>query len=385
MGIDRSKQNKMGSSTARSSSSVSDSDPELALDLQQSPGVDLQVFHILASGKVVPCDDVDAALVDVRSSEQTNQASYWIHVDADERHREEWNEWIDRLNLGCYISGQIKRPAHEWLSNVMCTRLKALVMFRILPSSETSEKIEFDKDRYYRHLAAVVTTRMLLTFTTTSQRDIKSIHTTRASVRHMTQDEALHEGSSSAALLSVLEFHLRNTQDAITALRNKSLLMVKQMDLEPKKISLEDILNLRNSVLTILSVAEEQLHCLAMMKDMDKESDGADFGKIEGALAMLAKTAKSTELLAQRIERRVEGLKNAFGAHQQDRMNRRLEILTVVSVIFMPLTFMAGVYGMNFDNMPELHHEYGYFILWGTMLAVAVGLVIFFYKEGWFN
>ncbi|MGA9172814.1 MAG: CorA family divalent cation transporter, partial [Thermoactinomyces sp.] len=60
-------------------------------------------------------------------------------------------------------------------------------------------------------------------------------------------------------------------------------------------------------------------------------------------------------------------------------------ILTVITVIFMPLTFIAGIYGMNFDYMPELHWKYGYFAVLGVMALIAFLMYIWFKKKGWFN
>jgi Mg2+ and Co2+ transporter CorA len=365
-----------------STASSSEFDPELALDLSHVPGVDFEVFHIFDTGKVVPCDDVNVALTDALSSEQTNGSSYWVHVDSDDLRIGALNAWIDRLNLGNNISNQIKRPTCEWLSKVVCTRSKALVMMRTLPLTSTDGKFKFGRADY---LAAVVTQRMLLTYTTTAQRDIKSIYTATASVKHMTQDESLREGSSSGALLCMLEFHLQNTQDVVTSLRNESLLMVQQMDLEPQKLELNVILNLRNRALAILSIAEEQCYCLAMMKDMDVESDGADFAKIEGALGMLIQTAKSTELRGKRLVKRVDGMKDAFNSYEQERMNKRVAFLTIISAIFMPLTFFAGVYGMNFTNIPELNYKHGYYLLWGFMSFMALALIVVFCVRGWFK
>ena len=61
-----------------------------------------------------------------------------------------------------------------------------------------------------------------------------------------------------------------------------------------------------------------------------------------------------------------------------------MQILTLVSVIFSPLTFIAGVYGMNFDYMPELKWHYAYFICLGVMLVITIVLVIFFKRKKWF-
>jgi magnesium transporter len=60
-----------------------------------------------------------------------------------------------------------------------------------------------------------------------------------------------------------------------------------------------------------------------------------------------------------------------------------MKILTIITAIFVPITFIAGLYGMNFDNMPELHHEYGYFFVLGVILAVAVAMVVLFRKIRW--
>jgi magnesium transporter len=58
--------------------------------------------------------------------------------------------------------------------------------------------------------------------------------------------------------------------------------------------------------------------------------------------------------------------------------------LTILSVIFIPLTFLAGIYGMNFHNMPELKSENGYFILLGIMVLVTVISVWYFKRKKWF-
>jgi magnesium transporter len=65
------------------------------------------------------------------------------------------------------------------------------------------------------------------------------------------------------------------------------------------------------------------------------------------------------------------------------RLNQIMKVLTVVMSIFVPLSFLAGVYGMNFENMPELHSQSGYFILLGLMLTIVVVLLTLFRKKRW--
>lgn len=75
---------------------------------------------------------------------------------------------------------------------------------------------------------------------------------------------------------------------------------------------------------------------------------------------------------------------NYFFSAQNHRMNEIMKLLTIVSVIFIPLTFIVGVYGMNFDNMPELHAPYGYYLTWAIMLLLVLGMVLYFRKRRWF-
>lgn len=65
------------------------------------------------------------------------------------------------------------------------------------------------------------------------------------------------------------------------------------------------------------------------------------------------------------------------------KLNKTMQILTVVTTIFVPLGFLAGVYGMNFDNIPELHFKYGYFYLLGTMIVIATSAFTLFKLKRW--
>ncbi|TDM14618.1 magnesium/cobalt transporter CorA [Macrococcus bovicus] len=66
------------------------------------------------------------------------------------------------------------------------------------------------------------------------------------------------------------------------------------------------------------------------------------------------------------------------------KMNNIMKILTIYSVIFMPLTLLAGIYGMNFDVMPELHWKYGYLGVWIVMLVITFGMILYFRRKNWF-
>lgn len=79
----------------------------------------------------------------------------------------------------------------------------------------------------------------------------------------------------------------------------------------------------------------------------------------------------------------LEGMINLYYAVQGQRMNEIMKLLTVVSTIFIPLTFIVGVYGMNFKYMPELDWHYGYLGTWILMILITVALIIYFIRKGW--
>ncbi|MBD2019431.1 magnesium/cobalt transporter CorA [Leptolyngbya sp. FACHB-36] len=84
-------------------------------------------------------------------------------------------------------------------------------------------------------------------------------------------------------------------------------------------------------------------------------------------------------------------LMDVYLSSVSNRMNEVMKLLTVISSIFIPLTFIAGVYGMNFNpeaspfNMPELNWYWGYIACWAIMLSTAAGLIFFFWRKGWFE
>ena len=77
------------------------------------------------------------------------------------------------------------------------------------------------------------------------------------------------------------------------------------------------------------------------------------------------------------------GLADTYHTIMGNRMNEVMKVLTIFATIFIPITFVAGVYGMNFDNMPELHKEWGYPAFWVIVSSVAGGMLIWFRKRKW--
>lgn len=79
----------------------------------------------------------------------------------------------------------------------------------------------------------------------------------------------------------------------------------------------------------------------------------------------------------------VTGLQDLYMSSVSNRMNEIMKVLTIMASIFIPLTFVAGIYGMNFENIPELKWRYGYFMLWGFMVCCATAMIVYFRRKKW--
>jgi len=81
------------------------------------------------------------------------------------------------------------------------------------------------------------------------------------------------------------------------------------------------------------------------------------------------------DLLASLMDLHLSGVSN--------KMNKVMQLLTIISTIFIPLTFIAGVYGMNFSYMPELDWKYSYFVVWGLMIILFIAMIFYFKRKKW--
>ncbi|AZA77366.1 magnesium transporter CorA [Chryseobacterium sp. G0186] len=79
----------------------------------------------------------------------------------------------------------------------------------------------------------------------------------------------------------------------------------------------------------------------------------------------------------------ITNLISMFLALSDQKANQVMKVLAIYSIYFLPITFIAGVYGMNFDNMPELHHKYGYYITIGVMVTIAITTFIYVRRKQW--
>jgi magnesium transporter len=148
----------------------------------------------------------------------------------------------------------------------------------------------------------------------------------------------------------------------------------------PNNEILSEIMDLKRSVLRLRSISGKQMDILHRMSRGEfaliPEDMRPFYRDVYDHLVRVVDLADSYRDL-------ISGSLEAYLSVVSNRLNEIMKVLTIFSAVMLPLTFIAGVYGMNFDNMPELHSRYGYYGAWIFMVVVAVGMLLFFKKRGW--
>ena len=87
----------------------------------------------------------------------------------------------------------------------------------------------------------------------------------------------------------------------------------------------------------------------------------------------------------QRMARKAESLVELYRFCKESHQEQVLRTLTIVTTIFIPGQFMSGVWGMNFENMPELQLKYGYYLFWAIFVTMGSVVLLYFWSQGWFS
>ena len=120
---------------------------------------------------------------------------------------------------------------------------------------------------------------------------------------------------------------------------------------------------------------------------MDRLVKDSDFMGKDDGMAVYVQDLRDHILHTQDFVRTyaemLEGLSSFFFSLTADKTNKVMQMLTVITIVFLPLTLLAGIYGMNFKHMPELEWQWSYPMLLLVMLSIAVGIYVFFKKKKW--
>lgn len=148
----------------------------------------------------------------------------------------------------------------------------------------------------------------------------------------------------------------------------------------PNKEILSEIMDLKRSVLRLRRISGKQMDILHRMSR-------GEFLLISDEMRPFYRDVCDHLVrvvdLAENYRDLISGSLEAYLSVVSNRLNEIMKVLTIFSAVMLPLTFIAGIYGMNFEHMPELHSRYGYYAAWALMIMVAVGMLLFFRRRGW--
>ncbi len=145
----------------------------------------------------------------------------------------------------------------------------------------------------------------------------------------------------------------------------------------------EQTLRLKRQLARLAAAFEDQLYCVASLQTIESDAFHA-----EGLRDYFRDAVSHLEHASRSIGRQLahlDAVQQEYQLHLQDKTNDRLRLLTIISTIFIPLTLISGIYGMNFRHMPELEWDYGYFGVLGVMLTIALAMLWGFRRAGWFR
>ncbi|KAA0549928.1 magnesium/cobalt transporter CorA [Bacillus sp. BGMRC 2118] len=198
----------------------------------------------------------------------------------------------------------------------------------------------------------------------------------------LVQSKLVSEWNPSTVLYHVLDKIVDNYFPLVYHIEDR----LDEIDANSEVKSTEELLN------EIFDVRHELLllrHTITPMRDLTyRIINSSRLKDVQGRMEYFADIHDHLLKLAEMIEASRElttDMRDSYVSLNSHQTNRVMKVLTVITTIFMPLTFIAGIYGMNFEYMPELHSEYGYYGTLLVMLVIGVGMFGWFYNKGWFK
>jgi magnesium transporter len=182
-----------------------------------------------------------------------------------------------------------------------------------------------------------------------------------------------------AVMIDVSLTCLKHTAD----LRSTAFSLDARIKRDPDTVKVDEIVDIHSRLITLGMVVSDQLPAVQALSVTDKpffhRKDTQEYlncamvnlGAAQGALG--------------RLDNKISDMRAELQMRAQEKTNHRLAVLTVFSAIFMPLTLLAGIWGMNFENMPELKSSIGYPLALGSMTFIGTAMYLFFRKGGWFD
>jgi magnesium transporter len=313
----------------------------------------------LVDGGLVRELPVDTALARWNKGDGT----FWI--DAGPMDRSTLEPVLDQLGVSEFVKTR-------------CFRIGRSTIVLALPNATFATLPIFaDAARTRRiYVAAVCVQRLLLTFRSDPLEDAERAY-------RRTEELELDDATTSHLLAGLLVRRAAATGSVAREVRDELTRLNERMDADVTAVDPPYLEKLQRRVNLLNAVAEEQRQAFELLAHA--QSPGFDPSQVHAQLGLLTAMAAATERLVDRNDARIDDLMRRVQDYKAGLLNRRLGLLTIISAIFMPLTLFAGIWGMNFEHMPELDHPNAYPAALLLMALVGVGGAWVFYRRGWFD
>lgn len=270
--------------------------------------------------------------------------------------------------------------------------LNTLVMAEVLNTDARPRVMEYDNctlisvkmlrinesngETLVENLSLVLTKTMLMSF---QEQKGDVFEPVRERIRK--QKKRIRNGGTDYLAFALLDIVVDNYLYVLSVLGEKIETLEENLLLNPNETIINDINNYKrelNFLRKSIKPAKEMIFSLVKTEsDFITESTYIHFKELEDNISQANDVSDDyREILSDQL--------NIYHTTISSKLNDIMKFLTVFSVIFIPLTFIAGIYGTNFEYVPELSYKYSYFIMWIIMILVAIGMLLFFRRKKWF-
>jgi magnesium transporter len=250
------------------------------------------------------------------------------------------------------------------------------------PQVEVFEKVLFMAMPLWKSDApATSSVRFVCVATTLITIQDESIDVIEERAERLLGDQCLLEVNTAALTLDLAGAMLKSLVPARLILRADVDAAGEALEKRPGEVDTDDLLALKRRATRLSNLLEDQLYCLVELQEA--RSQTLQLATVHAGFQELVGDIQKGQRLIARTEDRIRDLRQSSLSFLQEMTNRRLNILAVLSAIYLPSTLIAGIYGMNFEDIPITKVAYGYFIVLALMIGLVVGQIWFFYRHGW--
>lgn len=318
----------------------------------------VNAYRVMDAGHLVELDPSETEAIDGRG-----EAPVW--VDLEHPSAEELDGWLRRIEAPEVVRTVV--AASDWVGSGAIAVDEAAAF--------TLPTFGFAGDRAVRVTGVAIGT-VLLTWHADKLESLLDRHPA------LRRSGVLQEPTIAGLLSLIVRLVVQWSAGVERRLREDVARLSKRMD-DGEILELEDLVADDQRLLDISATLTDQVAAVTALSTTRTSS--LDLTALGPAFTVALDNLTVLDRSLDRLQKRVDTLRSRYASALAERTNKRLSFLTVLSAVFLPLTLIAGIYGMNFEVMPELGAPYAYPLTLLAMAAIAGGMLLYFWRDGWFG